>query len=134
MTIEQVHIRKTHPNLFRLILSGSVFTILLGINFLYKTPTFNPYGIPKAWIAFVFLTLGIVKLVAVLFTHDLRVVRLTMMIASFWEGLWGLLNLEQGFRGTASFQLPIWCLWVATWQLILLLEPVVNPMTRKSDL
>ena len=133
MIKEHIHIRKTHPNLFRLILSGSLFTILLGINFIYKTPTFNPYGIPKAWIAIVFLGLGIINLIALTLSYDLRIVRLTMMASSFWAGLWGLLNLEQGLRGTASFQLPLWCLWVATWQLILLLEPVVNPMTRKGD-
>jgi len=46
---------------------------------------------------------------------------------------WGASNAQQSLAGNASFQLPILYIALAVLQIPLLVEPPVNPMTKKEE-
>lgn len=124
----RVKIRYTHPNLYRSIMTLSLMSLGLAVNFWTSNPTFNP--VPKDVVGVVFFLLGASQIV---FLHlNLRAVRIGMAISAFVMLFWGLTNTEQSFAGDASFQLPILYLALGVVQLFLLIESPVNPMTERE--
>lgn len=125
-------IRKTHPGLYRSLMVFGATGVALGLNFLFSTPTFNPYGINKAVIGAVFMTLGVGQVAALNVFHNLRMVRIVLAVSLGVTFFWGLSNAQQFFAGRASLQLPILYVALALLQLPLLIESPVNPMTEKK--
>lgn len=137
MTIESadavstVNIRKSHPALYRAIMTFACMSIALAINFWFSKPTFNPYGVPKEWIGVVFAVLGSSLIVFLNAFHNLRMVRLLLATSVSFTFFWGVSNSQQFFAGNASLQLPILYVAISLLQIPLLIEPPVNPMTEK---
>jgi hypothetical protein len=129
----RVNIRKTHPGLYHSIMTLGVMSILLGGNFWYSRPAFNPYGWDKTWVGLVFFGLGVAKIVFLNVYRDLRMVRLTIAMAITWMCFWGFSNTQQFFAGKTSLQLPILYVALSVIQIPLLLEAPVNPMTEKKQ-
>lgn len=129
----RVNIRLGNPTLYRLLMVLAVMRIALAINFWTSNPTFNPYGVPKTLVGVVFLLLGVWHLYFLNVVHNLAMVRFGSVALVFWNILWGLGNMQQSFAGNASFQLPLIYLTIAAIHYVLLLEPPVNPMTRRME-
>lgn len=128
----RVNIRRTHPGLYRSILTLSIMSVALAVNFWISNPTFNPYGIPKDLIGLVFFLLGWSQLIFLLF-RDLRKVRLVLAISLGFMFFWGVTNTQQFFAGNASLQLPILYITIAALHVPILIESPVNPMTRQGS-
>lgn len=129
----RVNIRRTHPALYRAIMTLSIMSVGLAVNFWTSTPTFTPYGIPKNLVGGIFALIGVYQLVFLNVFHDLRHVRLGLAVSLGWMLFWGISNTQQAFAGNASFQLPILLISIAVLHLPLLVEAPVNPMTRREE-
>lgn len=130
---DAVRIRNTHPALYRSIMTLSVMSVALAVNFWTSNPTFSPYGIDKNIIGIIFFLLGATQLVFLNVFHDLRKVRLGIAASLTFMLFWGVSNTQQVFAGNASFQLPILYVALAALHLPLLVESPVNPMTKRGD-
>lgn len=133
LVTRKVDIRKSHPSLYITIMIIAFICIGEGVNFLYSTPTFKPYGISGDLIGSIFLAIGLSKIVFLNLYRNLLLVRLTASLSSGFLLFWGITNTQQSFLGKASFQLPIFIIGLALVQLRLVLEPSVNPITMKKD-
>lgn len=131
MTETQVNLRKSHPGLFRSILTVAFMGLGLGLNFWFTQPTFDPYGVNKDLIGTIFATLGISQLVFLVILRNLKMVRLTLTVSISWMMFWGLSNTQQYFAGNASLQLPMLFITISILQIPLLIESPVNPFTEK---
>lgn len=129
---QQVNLRKSHPGLFRSILTVAYMGLGLGLNFWFTTPTFNPYGVDKFIIGTIFALLGLSQILFLLIFRDLRKVRITLAVSISWMMFWGLSNSQQSFAGNASFQLPVLFITISILQIPLLIESPVNPITEKK--
>lgn len=129
---DKINIRKSHPGLYRSILTLGVMDLALAANFFLTTPTFNPLGIPKNAVGIIFLALGVSQLLFLNVFRDLVKVRITLATSIFWFSFWGLLNCHQFINGRASLQLPILFNAIAFLQVPLLTEAPINPMTEKD--
>lgn len=126
-----INLRKSHPGLYRLIMTLCIMRVLLALNFWTSTPTFNPYDIPKNWIGVIFFVLGVSQLLFLNVIRNLRMVRMVMAFSAGFMLFWGLSNTQQSFAGNASWQLPILYVALAVVQVVLLIESPVNPMMEK---
>lgn len=131
-SVHRVQISKTHPSLYRALMTLSIMYLALGVNFWYSNPTFNPYGINKDIIGVIFFWLGASLIVFLNILRDLRMVRIALAISISFMFFWGCSNAEQSFAGQASFQLPILYVAFSFLQIPLLTESPVNPMTEKK--
>lgn len=130
----KVNIRSTHPNLYYSLVVFAVINIGLGVNFLLTNPTFNPYQIDKAIIGGIFLALGLLKIIFLRLFRNLKILRLVMASEVFFMLFWGIGTTITFFRGQTSLQLFVLYAGLAALEAILLLEPVVNPMSEiKKD-
>lgn len=130
---DKVNIRKTHPNLHRWIMAIAVGSLSLGVSYWFgPAPTFKPYGIDIRLIAVALALLGFWQIIFLL-VHHLRMVRIGLAVSVSFMLFWGLSNTQQSFAGKASFTVPILYLTIGTLQVILLLEPPVNPQTRRDN-
>lgn len=129
----KVRIRNTHPALYRSILTLSVMSVALAVNFWTSNPTFNPLGISKNIIGGVFFALGTSQFTCLNVLHNLRMVRLLLAVSLSFMFFWGAVNSLQSFAGNASFQLPILYVALAVIHVPLLIESPVNPMTRREQ-
>lgn len=127
-----MNIRNTHPGLYYSIMTLSVMSVALAVNFWISNPTFNPYGISKNLIGVVFFLLGANQLVFLNVLRDLRKVRVGLAVSLVWVLFWGISNTQQFFAGNASLQLPILYVSVAVLHFPLLVESPVNPMTQRD--
>lgn len=130
-SVHQVIIRKSHPALYRSIMTVGCMGIALALNFWFSRPTFNPYGVPKEIIGCVFFVLGLSQVVFLNLFHKLKLVRITLAVSIVFMLFWGGSNTIQFFAGNASLQLPILYLALAVIQLPWLIESPINPMTEK---
>lgn len=130
--IQKVEIRKSHPALYRTLMVLAFMGVALGFNFWFSKPTFNPYNVPKDVIGIIFFMLGLTQVVFLNIVRDLRMVRLNLSISVSWTFFWGISNAQQFFAGNASLQLPILYVTLSIFQIPLLMEAVVNPMTEKK--
>lgn len=128
-----VNIRFSHPNLYRLLVTFSIIHIGLGLNFLLAKPAFNPYGINVYIIGVIFLSLGLSKLFFLMFRRNLRVVRIVMALSIGFTLFWGFGTIFSFLRGQTSLQMFVLYVGLAVIEMSLLLEPLVNPITEKVD-
>lgn len=127
-----IRIYKSHPGLYYSITILALVSTGLALNFFFYTPTFNPYGIDKNVIGSIFLTLGILKLIFLNIFRNLKIVRLLMATAVGFIFFWGISNTQQAFQGRASFQLPIILIGLALLQAVWVIEPSINPLSRRK--
>lgn len=132
VALQNVEIRKSHPALYRTLMTLAVMGIALGFNFWFSNPTFNPYGVPKNAIGVVFSVLGCSQIVFLNILRNLRMVRLNLAASITWMFFWGVSNAQQFLAGNASLQLPILYVTLSILQIPLLVESPVNPMTEKK--
>lgn len=129
----RVNVRKTHPTLYHAIMTLSIASVALAVNFWTTNPTFNPFGIPKNLVGCVFFLFGVTQIVFLNVFRDLRLVRISLACSIGWNFIWGLANTQQWFNGNASLQLPILYVALSIVRIPLILEPPVNPMTEKEQ-
>lgn len=130
-SVHHVIIRKSHPALYRSIMTIGVAGVLLALNLFFYTPTFRPLGIPFEAVGSAFLLIGTSLIVFLNLFHRLGLVRITLAISIAFMLFWGGINTIQVFDGRASFQLPILMLTLAAIQAPWLIESPINPMTEK---
>jgi hypothetical protein len=128
-----VKVRKTHPNLFRMILAYGIINVALGINFWVFTPAFLVWGLPNSVWGTIFLALGVAKITSLAIYRNLTLVRATMALAVAYMLFFGAGTLEPTLQGKASAQLAILYAGLALLQIPLLLEPFINPWTAARD-
>lgn len=131
-SVHRVNIRKSHPALYRALMTLACMGMALAINFWFSKPTFNPYGVPKEYVGVIFFLLGFSQIVFLNLFHDLRMVRITLAISVSFMFFWGVSNSQQFFAGNASLQLPILYVTISIMQIPLLIESPINPMTEKK--
>lgn len=129
---KKVSIRESHPNMYRVLMIIAVMSIALAINLYFTKPTFTPYSLSNVLIASIFLGLGVSQVILLNLYRNLRMVRLTTAFSVSFMMFWGVSNTQQSFAGKASFQLPILLISLAILQIPLLVEPVANPLTKKT--
>lgn len=127
----KVDLRKTHPTMYHAIMVLSLGRVALALSFWFSRPTFTPYGIHRYIAGVVFFLLGASQLVFLHIFRDLRKIRAALNLSGAVMLMWGIVNTQQVFHGKASFQLPIVFVTLAAVQYVLLIEPPVNPVTRK---
>lgn len=127
-----MNIRRSHPNLFRGIVTFACINIGLGLNFLLTNPTFNPYNIDKLVVGTIFLALGIGKIVFLLVVYNMNAVRVLMALEIGFAVFWGVGSSITFFQGRTSLQLFVLYIGMAINETFLLLEPIVNPMTAEA--
>lgn len=128
-----IQIRKSHPGLYYSITILAFAQIALALNYFFATrPTFTPYGIPIPLIGWIFLILGISKLFFLNVVRNLKVVRSNMVIGVAFLLFWGISNTQQSFQGKASFAFPIGLITVALLQAVWVVEPSINPVSRRE--
>lgn len=129
----EINIRKTHPFVYRLIMSMAFVSLALGWNFIQNQPTFLIYDLPNVLWGGIFLAVGLGQILALNFYRRLRLVRASLAFSAAYMAVlaWGTSTPYR--EGTGSLQLPIfyagWCLI----QLPMLFEPFINPWTARSN-
>lgn len=126
-----IDIRKTHPNLYLMVMTLGAIDVLLAANFYWLNPTFEVYHLKNYVWASVFLTLGLAKWWFLNFKRSLRVVRMTMAFAVSFLVFFAIGTAEPWLDGVGSLQLPIMYLGMAAVQIPMLLEPFLNPWTAR---
>lgn len=129
----EIKLRYSHPNLFKGILTFAFINIGLGLNFYFTNPTFNPYMIDKNIIGTIFFSLGMAKIVFLMFLHNPKAVRVVMALEIAFMIFWGIGTSITFFQGKTSLQLFVLYAGIATSEIFLLLEPIVNPMTEVKE-
>lgn len=123
-------LKNTHPNLWKTYMLYALLSIVLGLNFLFLTPTFMPLDIPKWPIGLTFLGCGLIKLVLLLVNSKNLWLRFSMAqsvgIYSFWAGA---LTVDFFRLSQTSMQLPLTFMGLAGLGFLLLIEPFINPAT-----
>jgi len=126
-------VRKTHPNLWRVVMAFAVINVLLGLNFMLLHPAFLIYHQSNYLWGLIFLILGMSKITFLNFYRNLRLVRLTMGCEVAFMTSLALGATEPVFTSSASLQLPILYLGLAALELPLMLEPFINPWTARRE-
>lgn len=136
----QVNLHRTHPTLYRLVMSIAVIQVALGLNFLIGkdvlgltsfTPAFYVWGMPNWLWATFFLAIGGSKLVFLNLYRSLRLTRATMALAVAYLSFFALGTMQPALEGKGSLQLPILYAGMVALNVWLLLEPFINPWTAK---
>lgn len=128
----EIDIRKTHPNLYWLVMTLAIGAIALGLNFIILTPTFLIYDASNNLWGGTFLALGSAEIIFLNVYRRIRLVRLCMSV-SFAYTMFLTLGTTQPFlEGSGSLQLPIVYAIISAVQIPLLFEPFVNPWTARQ--
>lgn len=127
----EIDIRKTHPNLYWLVMTLAAIGIALGLNFIINQPTFKIYSAPNVLWGVLFLALGFGKIVALNVYRRLRLVRASIAFAVAYMMFLAAGTTQPFLEGSGSLQLPILYAGLAALQIPLLFEPFVNPWTAK---
>lgn len=122
-----------HPTLWKVYLTYALGSILAGLNFIYLTPAFMPFDMPKWPVGLIFLSCGVIELLLLLFVSSATWLRRSMALTVFIYLFWvGALTYDFFARSQTSMQLPIFVLIGATVALFSLIEPFINPATAKN--
>lgn len=126
--------KDTHPNLYKVYMAYALLSVALGLNFIFLTPTFMPLDIPKWFIGLTLLGCGLSKLALLLLNpHNNTWIRLSMGLSATLYSFWAVVLTYDFFRlSQTSMQLPLTYIGLAALDLILLLEPFINPATEKN--
>lgn len=127
-----VNLRKTHPNLYRLVMGIALMYVALGINFLVFTPTFFVWDQPNELWAAIFLGLGVGLIVFLNLIRRPHALQITMAVAVFYTLFFACGTMQPAFEGKGSAQLPILYVGLGVLVAVMLLEPVVNTWTRRD--
>lgn len=134
----EVNIRKTHPNLFWLVMIQAVAGAALGLNFIggtlsdgYPSPTFPIFGAPNALWGVIFLALSAVRIMSLTIIRRMRLVRALIAFSTVYTMFLAFGTMQPWIEGKGSLQLPILYAAMSALQMPLLLEPFVNPWTAK---
>lgn len=128
---KKVHIRKTHPGLYKHIMIAGIGNISLALNLWFFPPAFMPYGVNRFPVGILFFVLGVSLVVFLNIHRDLRKIRLALTISCWFSVGWAVSNTYQFFTANASLQLPIYIIIVAAHQVVAAIESPVNPMTER---
>jgi hypothetical protein len=128
-----INLRYTHPNLYRMLISLSLVSITLGLNFFIFNPTFYVYNRSNYLWGTIFIVLGVSKIVFLNFYRSLKLVRICMATDFAYILFFGLGTMQPVLEGKGSMQLPILYFGFAFTILALLIEPFINPWTAKSN-
>lgn len=128
-----VNIRKTHPNLYWLVMILALTGIALGLNFIINQPTFPIYAAPNELWGVIFLVIGVGKLITLNFYRRLRLVRALMAFATIYMMFLAFGACQPFLEGAGSLQNPILYAGLSAVNFRLLLEPYLNPVTAKVD-
>lgn len=128
---DEINVRKTHPNLYWILMVLSLAGIALGLNFIYFNPTFHIFDTPNIVWGAIFLVSGIARIIALNVYRRLRFVRATMAFSAAYMGFLAIGTGQPWIEGVGSLQLPIMYALVALIQVPLLFEPFINPETAK---
>jgi len=128
----RVDLRKTHLNLWRMVLLLALGELLLGANFLWLQPTYPIFHAPNELWGVCFVVIALAQALALLISHSLPLVRGCMSVAVAYILIVAVGACEPWLDGVGSLQLAILYAGMAVIQLPLILEPFLNPMTNKS--
>lgn len=128
-----LNLRLSHPNWYRGIMVFALLSMGLGVNFWLTTPTFNPLAIPKEITGAIFFGLGVGKVVFLNAIRNLRAVRTIMATEIAWMCFWGVGTAITWVQGKTSLQLFLLYVGMAVFEVFLLVEPPVNPLTAVRD-
>lgn len=131
VVVGTIDIRKTHPNLYWLVMILGGVGIALGLNFILNSPTFLIYAAPNVLWGVIFLALGVVKIIALNFYRRLRLVRAIMAFGVAYMMFLSFGTCQPFLEGSGSLQLPILYAGLSALQIPLLVEPFINPWTAK---
>lgn len=132
-SFDKINIRLTHPNLWRSILTFAFIYIGLGFNFLFTNPPFNPYNIDKIIIGLIFLSLGLSKILFLIFVRNLKWLRLMITLGIIFTIFWGVGTSITFFQGKTSLQLFILYIGMGFLNTFLLIEPTINILSKPKD-
>lgn len=137
-----INVRKTHPALYRLVMSTAVIHIALGLNFLVGQdvlgllpfqPTFFVWDMPNWVWAALFLAIGLGKVVFLNLYRNLWLTRATMGFSVAYLLFFAVGTMQPAVEGKGSLQLPILYVGLVAVLVPLLLEPFINPWTARRD-
>lgn len=141
----EINVRRTHPNLYWLLMFLALTGIALGLNFIILQPTFPIWDAPNVLWGTIFLVLSVARIIALNVYRRLRWVRATMAFSAaymaflaigtgepWWHWFMAEIGVSGGDPSRASLQLPIIYAGMALLQVPLLFEPFVNPVTAKQ--
>lgn len=129
---DEINVRRTHPNLYWLLMVLSVTGIALGANFIILQPTFPIFATPNAVWGALFLVTSLARIIALNLYRHLRWVRATMAFSMAYMAFLAVGTAQPWAEGTGSLQLPIMYAGFALLQVPLMWEPFVNPETAKQ--
>lgn len=129
----EINVRKTHPNLYWLLMVLAATGIALGLNFIFLQPTFLIFDGPNVLWGVIFLVSSIARIIALNVYRRLRWVRATMAFSAAYIGFLAIGTAQPYVEGAGSLQLPIIYAGMALLQVPLLMEPFVNPVTAKVE-
>lgn len=129
----EIDIRKTHPNLYLMVMTLALTDVLLAANFYLLKPAFEVYHLSNWVWGAVFLALGISKFWFLNIHRSLRAVRMVMAFAFSFIIFFAVGTCEPWLDGAGSLQLPIMYLGMALIQVPMLLEPFIQPWTARRD-
>lgn len=127
---DEINVRKTHPNLYWLLMFLAATSIALGLNFVFLQPTFHIFDAPNVLWGTIFLLTGSARFIALNIYRRLRLVRATVAFSAVYMAFLAVGTGEPWLDGVGSLQLPILYAGLALLQVPLLMEPFVNPETR----
>lgn len=126
-----INIRRTHPNLYWLVMTAAVTMLLLAANFYWLNPTFEVYHLSNYVWATIFLALGTGEIVFLNIYRSLRWVRRTMACAFGFLMFFAFGTGEPWWDGQGSLQLTIVYAYMMATQVPLLFEPFIQPFTAR---
>lgn len=127
----EINVRKTHPNLYWVLMFLAATGIALGLNFILLQPTFLIWDAPNVLWGAIFLVVSFARLIALNIYRRLRWVRATMFFSAAYMGFLAIGTSQPFIEGSGSLQLPIIYAGMTLLQVPLLFEPFVNPVTAK---
>lgn len=127
-----IHVRLTHPSLYRMRMLSAGLSILLGLNFLFLNPTFLIYGQSNYLWGGIFLGLGGGEMFFLNVYRRLRCVRILMAASFSYSMLLAYGTCQPFIEGEGSLQLPVLYVGWAVVHAALLLEPFINPWTARQ--
>lgn len=131
MNADEINVRKTHPNLYWLLMVLSLVGIALGANFILLQPTFLIFDAPNVLWGVLFLASSFARMISLNIYRRLRWVRATMAFSVAYMAFLSVGTGQPFWEGTGSLQLPILYAGMALLQVPLLVEPFINPETAK---
>lgn len=125
--------RKTNPTTWQKLFVFAVLSTALGLNFIFLTPTFMPFDMPKWPIGLLLVGCGVAKLTLLLVNGSPVIwIRSSMALTVSIYSFWGAILTFEFFRlDQTSLQLPLTYIALALLGVLLLMDPFSNPPPPK---